>query len=152
MALAELQPVPARTLLGREIRTSNAHPEEIGAHWHAFFANGAGADIPGRISEDLFAVYSDYEGDEDMPYSFFIGVEVAAGQAVPDGMCLREIPHSNFACFTAEGDQPAAMIQKWGEIHAAALPRSFQLDFEVHRANPPGRVDIWIGLNSDSLA
>ena len=133
-------------MLGREIYTTNERPKELGDHWHAFYAGGAGGDIPGRISEDIFAVYSDYEGDENMPYRFFIGVEVNPGQPVPEGMCLREIPHAEFMCFRTEGEQPAALIQKWGEIHAADLQRSFQLDFEVHSANSPGRIDIWIGL------
>jgi predicted transcriptional regulator YdeE len=63
-------------------------------------------------------------------------------------MVAREIPGGTYACFRSEGEQPKAMIDTWQEIWSAPLKRSFQVDYEVHRASEPQRVDILIGFEA----
>lgn len=141
-----MHPRPGRTLLGRELRASNDDPAALGEAWAGFFERGATAGIPGCQGEDIYAVYSEYEGDETQPYSYFIGCEVEAEAPVPAGMSSRVIPAGKFEAFVSEGKQPAALMQTWPEIHAAKIERSFDMDYEIHLAEHPGRVLIYIGV------
>jgi len=53
---------------GFQIRTTNAAElsgsGKIEQLWHRFFVENLAAQIPNRSSEDLYAVYSNYESDE----------------------------------------------------------------------------------------
>jgi predicted transcriptional regulator YdeE len=142
----DLNPRPGRSLLGREIRASNDDPAAIAEAWDGFFERGATSGITGHLSEDVYAVYSEYEGDETQPYSYFIGCEVEDDAPVPPRMASRVLPDAKFEVFVSEGKQPAALMQTWAEIHAAKIERSFELDYEVHLAEQPGRVLIYIGV------
>ena len=146
MMTTAMPPRPGRTLLGREIRASNDDPEALGEAWAGFFERGATAGIPGRLDEDVYAVYSDYAGDETQPYTYFIGCEVEADAPVPARMVSRILPDAKFEVFVSEGKQPAALMQTWAEIHAANLDRSFEMVYEVHLAKQANRVLIYIGV------
>ncbi len=141
-----MPPRPGRTLLGREIRASNDDPAALGEAWSAFFERGATAGIPGCQGPDVYVVYSDYEGDETQPYSYFIGCEVEADAPVPERMASRVLPDAKFEVFVSEGKQPAALMQTWAEIHAAKIERGFEMDYEVHLSEQPNRVLVYIGV------
>ena len=76
-------------LIGIELKTSNEQAraaKEIPQHWDKFYKEGVLAKIPNKVSEDVYALYTDYEGDHTKPYSCIIGCEVSTLEQIPDGM------------------------------------------------------------------
>src|SRR4051812_30578353 len=49
---------------------------DCGNLWQKFVKERAAERIPGKLSDDLYAVYFDYEGDYTQPFSYFIGSRV----------------------------------------------------------------------------
>jgi len=136
----------ALTLIGNEIRTSNDRAHEIGEAWGRFLVGGQAEEIPGRVDASIMAVYCEYESDHTGPYTFFLGCPVEPGTQVPDGMVTRDVPAGSYALFAAEGEQPQALIDTWGRIWSADVARRFDSDYEIHRPEDPGRVDIFVGV------
>lgn len=135
----------ALTVMGLAIRTSNENAHEIGALWQRFMGEALGDQIPARTDETTVAVYYAYEGDHTAPYSFLLGCPVAPGTQAPEGFSSVDVPAENYARFSAEGEQPQALMQAWMEIWNADLTRAFGFDYEVHAPAHANRVDIYIG-------
>lgn len=132
------------TVIGLAQRQSNDHPERIGSQWHTFFARGGPSQIPERLSDDVYAVYFEYEGDQTKPYSLLLGCAVPAGTTVGSGMSWVTIPRARYARFPANGTQPQALVETWKTIWAAPIQRTFRIDFERHRS--PTEVEVNVGV------
>jgi predicted transcriptional regulator YdeE len=68
---------------GISARVSNDRPQEIGALWQHFYAQGIAAKIPNKKSENIYSVYIDYESDHTGAYTIVIGCEVNDAAALP---------------------------------------------------------------------
>lgn len=83
--------ITAFTLTGLALKTKTWNAEgqsaiDCGSLWQQF-AEGKYVDkIPGKLDDEIIAVYHNYEGDHTKPYSYFIGCRVMPGSAVPEGM------------------------------------------------------------------
>lgn len=119
---------PAFTIVGVARRVSNDHPEQIGALHREFWAKGGIAQITNRTSDDIYAMYTDYDGDHTKPYTMIIGCEAPA--AVGEGLTAKHVPAAKYAVFDARGPQPATIIATWQHIWGADLPRAFTSDFD----------------------
>ena len=49
---------------------------ECGNLWQKFETENFAERIPDKLSDEVYAVYFDYEGDYTKPYSYFIGCKV----------------------------------------------------------------------------
>jgi len=49
---------------------------DCGNLWQKFETENFVEKIPGRLSDEIYAVYYDYEGDHTKPFSYFIGCKV----------------------------------------------------------------------------
>ncbi|MEQ9411105.1 MAG: GyrI-like domain-containing protein [Fuerstiella sp.] len=139
--------LPAKTLFGIEVRTSNDPQNEIVALWNKFRTEDIAEEIPERADETLIAAYHSYEHDHTRPYTFFLGCEVIDVACAPDGFVLREIPAGTYEAFSAQGEQPQALIDAWKRIWDSDLRRTYAVDFEVHDPNSPDLVEIFIGIH-----
>jgi predicted transcriptional regulator YdeE len=139
----------AMTIVGLELRTSNAQAfETIPAHWQRFYQEAVLAQIPDKISGDVYALYTHFENpgvNNEGVYSLIIGAQVAAAGAVPVGLRAASVPAGRYAVFAVQAGQPHQVGARWQEIWAQAeLPRRFVADFE--RYGPAGQIDIFVGL------
>lgn len=122
--------------IGLELRTDNQRCSlEMPAHKEKFFSQNILAKIPNKISGDVLAVYTDYEGDYTQPYSWILGVEVSSLDEIPVGLVGKEIPESKYAVFTTEGEFPQGLIAAWQAIWQSDLSRSYTTDFEVYSSD-----------------
>jgi predicted transcriptional regulator YdeE len=121
------------TIAGITCRTSNATPHEIGALWQKFFAGGGANQIRDRKSDELYAVYTDYDGDYTQPYTLIIGCEVASAGELPAGQVARAIPRQRYRVFDGSGEQPAALIASWQRVYQTPLARAYAADFDHYR-------------------
>lgn len=121
--------------IGMELRTDNDKCSlEMPAHKDKFFKENTLAKIPNKISEDILAVYTDYEGDQTKPYSWILGCEVSNLNNVPGGLVGKIIAPAQYAVFTTQGTFPNGLIAVWQEIWKSNLKRSYSTDFEIYRS------------------
>jgi predicted transcriptional regulator YdeE len=147
-------------IAGLQTRTTNAADSsgagQIGRQWQRFFEENIPASIASRIGESLYAVYSNYESDENGAYDFLIGVAVSSVDTLPAGTTFAAIPTGDYAILTTDkgpvGEQvPAAWKEIWSLTpDQLGGRRAFLADYEIYdaRATDPtsAEVEIHIGI------
>lgn len=153
---------PQMTLMGLTIRTNNANEmspnkAKIGELTAQYWGQGKNQQIPNRKQPGrTFSVYTEYEGDEQGDYTYFIGEEITNSDTVPDGFETLTIPAAHYTKFTTEpGGIPEVIIEAWRKIWLMGESeiggkRAFHADFEIidtNNLNPEQAVfDIYIGI------
>lgn len=107
-------------IIGISTRTINA-PEkaeiDIPALWGRFMEEGIAGQIPSKVSDEIYCVYCEYEGDHLAPYTTLIGFPVASDAKIPEGMQVIEIAPSDYVVFEAQGDLTGeAITTAWHTI------------------------------------
>lgn len=140
-------------VIGIEIQTSNEKIMiDIPKIWEKFYVENIKEKIPNKISSDVLAVYTNYEGNHTKPYTYFLCCEVNSLDSVPEGMVGRTISSAQYQVFTAKGKMPDKIVEAWQYIWSPEIEnkRSYIADFEVYGekyGNPENsEVDIYIGI------
>jgi len=123
------------TGLALKTKTINAHGQsgiDCKNLWHEFDNGNYTSLITGKLSEDIYGVYYDYEGDSTQPFFYFIGCSVKKGTAPPAGLKSLTIPAGVYEKITATGKMPDCVIKVWRDIWSANYPRTYQTDFEIY--------------------
>jgi len=105
---------------------------DCGTMWQKFENEKIFDLIPDKLSNEIYAVYYDYEGDETKPYAYFIGCKVTENSATPTGLESLSIPSQNYTKLTAKGVMTGCIIDTWKQIWNSDLNRKFGFDFEVY--------------------
>lgn len=151
----EIVELPARTIVGPTIRTSNNSSEEmaaIGQLWQRFMGEGMDRAIPETRVEpySCFGLYYDYDMS-DMSYTMLVGYETLA--TAPEDMETQTIPAGRYAKIAIRGGDCVASVGKawediWADEELSAL-RAFTVDFEAYL---PGEdmtcadIDVFVAL------
>ena len=123
------------TGLALKEKTINAHGQsgiDCKNLWHEFDNGNYASAITDKLSDDIYGVYYDYEGDSTQPFSYFIGCRIKKGAAVPTGLTSLAIPAGTYEKITATGKMPDCVIKTWRDIWSANYERTYQTDFEVY--------------------
>lgn len=127
---------PSMIVVGIQCRTSNAShagPNDIPRHWEKFYTEDTPNQIPNKMSNEVIALYCDYEGDYTQPYSLVIGCPVSSLDQIPQGMVAKIIPAGSYAVFRAIGEHPKSLIETWGKIwQQVDLERTYTGDYEIY--------------------
>ena len=149
---------PPIMVLGIECRTSNAPedgPNDIPRLWGKFYNEGIIHKIPNRISNEVIALYCDYEGDYTQPYSLVIGCAVSSLDDIPEGLVAKNVPGGSFAAFKAVGEYPASLIETWGNIWQTDLKRTYTGDYEFYGekffSGSLQELEVFIALEKETL-
>jgi len=151
----ELVTHPGMTVLGIDVRTSNAAEADAGtarlpALWGRFYGENVLERIPGKLSPAApLGVYADYESDHLGEYRVVAGAAVEDGTAVPSGLARATVPAGRYLVFRGEGPMPDVVIQTWVSVWnhfsgSKAPARLFTADFELYRG--PNAVDIHVAV------
>ena len=105
---------------------------DCGNLWQKFISENIRDAIPGKISDDIYAVYFGYEGDHTQPFSFFIGCRVKMDIRPPGGLHVLFIPPGRYVRVVAKGKIPDCIADAWRDIWSSTINRSYQYDFEVY--------------------
>ena len=141
-------------IIGISVETTNQNNQaatDLGQLWNRFYGEEIFNKIPNKDSEDIYAVYTDYESDYTGKYTTIIGQRVSALDHIPNGMVGREINNEKLLKYTVKGEMPQAVVETWQEIWAnnIALYRTYEADFEVYgeksQQGPDSEVQIYIG-------
>lgn len=122
-------------IIGIECRTSNdpeVGSQDIPALWQRFYGENIQSKIPNRVSDEVVALYCDYESDHTGAYSCVIGCKVSATDVIPDGMVAKEVPSATYAKYHVAGEFPNSLINTWQKIWGSDLDRTFTGDFEIY--------------------
>src|SRR5882672_8904488 len=125
------------TLIGLSLgaRTTNANGQsgkDCGTLWQKFEKGNYAKLIPGKLTNEIFAVYHQYEGDFTKPFSYFIGVKVKRGTEIPQGMECLSIPRSSYQKVVAKGKMPDCVADAWKEIWNSPIQRAYRSDLEIY--------------------
>lgn len=147
--------IPQFELIGLALpsKTTNVNGQsgiDCGNLWQQFEKADLVHLIPGAINEDIYAVYYNYEGDEMMPFSYFIGCKVKPGTPIPVGLQGLEIPKQQSRKFVAKGIIPDCITAMWQQIWLVEKDRSFGYDYEIYTQKSKNwkdaEVDIFVSI------
>ncbi|MDA3616653.1 GyrI-like domain-containing protein [Polluticaenibacter yanchengensis] len=125
-------------VIGISVRTTNANGQsgrDIEALWGEFWGKGIQHQIPGKVSDDIYAVYTDYETDFTGPYTTVIGLAVHSLENIPEGFVGLNIEPASYEKFVSKGKMPGAVVNTWLDIwqdKAFNLKRAYYADFTIH--------------------
>ncbi len=89
--------------------------------------------IPNKISDEIYAVYTDYETDFTGPYTTIIGLSVSSLENIPENFVGITIETAVYQKFISKGKMPEAVFNTWLEIwENKNLNRTYQADFTIH--------------------
>ena len=116
-------------------KTTNINEQssiDCGTLWQEFEKGKYAEIIPNKLTDEILAVYHQYEGDHTKPFSYFIGCKVKADTEVPAGLETLTIAKGIYQKIDAKGKMPDCVINAWKEVWISNIPRSYKMDFEVY--------------------
>ncbi|UIR56466.1 effector binding domain-containing protein [Sphingobacterium sp. SRCM116780] len=123
-------------VVGISTRTTNENGQsakDIETLWGKFWNEEIQKQIPNKISDDIYAVYTDYETDFTGPYTTIIGLAVNSLEHIPKGFIGITIETSIYQKFVSKGKMPEAVFNTWLEIwQNKKLNRAYKADFTIH--------------------
>ncbi|OMQ12401.1 GyrI-like domain-containing protein [[Flexibacter] sp. ATCC 35103] len=123
-------------VIGISVRTTNENgtsAKDIPVLWNKFMSEEIQHKIPGKVSQDLFCIYTDYEKDHTKPYTTILGCKVESLDFIPENMIGITIESAHYEQLIAKGNLAEGIVfNKWLEIWNSDLDRSFTADFEVY--------------------
>ena len=134
MHLVELEEVKL-VGLALKAKTTNMNGQssiDCGNLWQEFEKGKYAEIIPNKLTDEILAVYHQYEGDHSKPFSYFVGCKVKAGTEVPPGLETLTIAKGTYQKINAKGKMPDCVINAWKDVWVSEIPRSFKMDFEVY--------------------
>ena len=143
-------------IVGLKIRTTNQElraAKDIPALWNRFIREGISTQIINKQDTDIYCIYTEYEGDHNLPYTTLLGHRVPDLNNIPEGLVGMTFQKETYELFIAKGDlQKGVIVNKWMEIWNSNLNRTYQADFEIYgsKALDPKKaeVDIYVGVNT----
>jgi predicted transcriptional regulator YdeE len=136
-------------IVGIELRTSNIEAmHTIPPFWQRFYQENILQKIENRISDNVFAVYTNFENEgvnNEGIYSLILGAEVINTEIIPEGFISTTIKPSKRVVFEVETGHPEKVAEKWIEIWKMSdLGKSFISDYELYHSS--GEIEIYIGV------
>ncbi|WP_196892187.1 GyrI-like domain-containing protein [Aureivirga marina] len=144
-------------IVGISVETTNENNQaliDLGKLWGDFYTKNIAEKIPNKNSEDIYAVYTDYESDYTGKYTAIIGFCVDTFDEVPNDFTKREFKEGVYQKFIAKGKMPDVIGETWNEIwkKEEELDRNYIADFEIYgkksQNGDASEVEIFIGVNN----
>lgn len=147
--------IEAFHIIGIAVRTTNENNQaagEIAALWGRFLNENTLEAIPNKVNNNVYSLYTDYEGDHTQPYTAILGCAVNNLDDIPEGMVSKTIEGGNYVKISAHGDLTKGLIVvEWTKIWGMDLDRAFTADYELfdeNEKNPTdARVDFLVAVN-----
>jgi len=142
--IAQLSPF---TIAGIAVRTTNADGQaqkDIGMLWQTFMQKQVLQSIPNRVSDEVYSLYTGYEGDFKAPYTTIIGCKVSATDGLPDGLIYKAVPANNYQVYKPVGELPGSIMQTWVYIWQSNIHRAYTADFDLYKTD--GSVETYLSV------
>ncbi len=123
-------------VIGIATRTTNENGQsakDIEELWGRFWGEKIQEQIPNKVTDDIYAIYTDYETDFTGPYTTIVGLPVSSLENIPEGFVGMTIETAMYQKFVSKGKMPEAVFNTWLEIwQNKNLNRAYKADFTVH--------------------
>jgi predicted transcriptional regulator YdeE len=124
-------------VIGVSMKTSNEdrqqYLKDIEALWGKFWDEEIQKQIPNKINDDIYAIYTDFETDYTGPHTIMIGLAVSSLENIPEGFVGITIEEAMYQKFVSKGKMPEAVLNTWTEIwQNKNLSRAYKTDFTIH--------------------
>lgn len=151
MTKEHLEPTKVIGIWARTTNHEQQAMQDIQALWGRFMTEQIPGQIPNRVSDTVYSIYTEYEGDYTKPYTTILACEVSSLDEVPEGMKGLEIGGGDYVKFMAKGNIHEGIVgDEWMKIWQTDLDRSYINDFEVYgeKAQNPANseIDIFVGV------
>lgn len=141
-------------VIGIAVRTTNENNQaakDIPVLWEQLMKENIVENIPNKIDNAVYSIYTDYEKDHTKPYTTILGCKVASLDHIPEGMVGKSFDGGDYVKFTPKGNLAENLvINEWIKIWNMDLGRIFTADFEIYgekAMNPEdAEVDILIAI------
>jgi predicted transcriptional regulator YdeE len=132
----ETTTITSFNIVGIAVRTSNQNGQsavDIPQLWDRLLSENIKAQIPGRVNNTVYALYTDYEGDYTQPYTTVLGYRVEQVINTPPEFTAKTIDAGPYLSFTASGKlEDGIVFAQWQKIWNTDLPRAYTADFEIY--------------------
>jgi predicted transcriptional regulator YdeE len=151
MNITSVQPFNIIGIAVRTTNESNQAAQDIPALWQRFMEEHIIEQIPNKVDNTIYSVYTDYEKDHTRPYTTLLGCRVADLSNVPEGLTGKSFAGGQYTVFTAKGKITEGIVyNEWIKIWNADISRAYTADFEVYGANAQdpenAKIDIFIAM------
>jgi predicted transcriptional regulator YdeE len=144
-------------VIGIAVRTTNKNgksTQDIGQLWERFISEKIAEKIPNKANNNVFSIYTNYQGDHTQAYDTILGCEVSSLEKVPEGMVGQSFAGGVYRKFISKGDLTKGVVfETWSEIWNENLNRDFTADFEIYgeKAQNPtnAEVEVYVGLKKE---
>lgn len=141
-------------IIGIAVRTTNENNQaakDIPVLWEQLMKENIVENIPNKIDNAVYSIYTDYEKDHTKPYTTILGCKVESLDHIPEGMVGKSFDGGDYVKFTPKGNLAENLvINEWIKIWNMDLGRTFTADFEIYgekAMNPAdAEVDILIAV------
>ncbi len=141
-------------VIGISVRTTNENgkaAEDIPQLWNRFMSENIAAKIPNKAGDEIYSIYTGYEGDYMKPYTTILACKVSNFDSIPEGMVAKTIGGGNYKKYVAKGNLKENIVYNaWLKIWEDKIDRAYTSDFEVYGAkaqNPEdAEIDIFVGI------
>jgi predicted transcriptional regulator YdeE len=126
-------------LVGVSVRTTNQNGQsqkDIGGLWTRFTTESLRQQITGKVADDMYCVYTDYESDHTGTYTAVLGCKVSSLDGIPDGFTGITVPAYKYHVYYLEGEFPANIGAAWQQIWTSDIDRIYTADYDFYKANP----------------
>lgn len=131
----ELTSLTGFHIVGISVRTTNQNGQaegDIAALWTKFMDDDVMSQIPSRLSDDIYSVYTDYETDHTGFYTAILGCKVVALDHIPEGLTSVSIPADTYQAHHLGGTFPNNIGEAWQHIWENASDRKYTTDFDLY--------------------
>src|SRR5690606_16674840 len=112
--------------LNRKTKNENGQSaKDCGGLWQHFEVNKTTEIIPNKISTAIYAVYYDYESDENGSFSYFLGCKVEPNTELPRNLDKLSIPAQRYHKEIAKGQMTGCVTDAWKRIWHSNINRKF---------------------------
>jgi predicted transcriptional regulator YdeE len=146
------QQIVSTAIVGISVRTINKKASiDISVLWEKFYLENIRAQIPNRISEDIYCVYTDYESDYTGKYTTIIGYKVPFLGFISKGLTGCLIEEGEYLKYSVKG-KISSVVNIWKEIwdNDSKLNRKYSTDFDVYKENSQdiehAEMEVYIGI------
>ncbi len=128
-------------VIGISTRTTNENGQsakDIEALWGKFWNEEIQKQIPNKVNDEIYAVYTDYETDFTGHYTTIVGLSVSSLKNIPKGFIGITIEPTVYQKFVSKGKMPEAVFNTWLEIWGNKelnLKPTYKADFTITKKN-----------------
>jgi predicted transcriptional regulator YdeE len=128
--------LPQFFVAGIAVKTTNKDGQsqkDIGDMWTKFTTENLALQIEGKLSEDIYCVYTDYESDHTGWYTAVLGCRVT-DHDISSSFFTALIPSGNYHIYKPEGKFPESVSNTWRQIWQTDINRKYSTDFDRYKA------------------